>query len=176
MGWSLRCTLLVAVLAPAAFQLILCTDHDGKVSEGDEADLQHKTDVAGRFVKFFLRRTTTSFSIVSSTTTVPFTCVSAINRTVLCNGRRKRRTKRTAVSSIGHDLPVPSELTQEVRSSMRLEADRRDNNFDKENRLLTSWSTFTTIITSVSTVTTFGASVSLRVACTIGGVNFPPMC
>ncbi|XP_037082986.1 uncharacterized protein LOC119103515 [Pollicipes pollicipes] len=177
MGWSLRCTLLVAVLASAAFQLTLSTDHGGKVLlEGNGADLQDETDVAGRFVKFFLRRTTTSFSIVSSTTTVPFTCISTVDTATTCTGRRKRRKKRTAVATTGHDLPALSGLTPEVQSSIRTEAEGTDNAPDQENRLLTSWSTFTTIITSVSTVTTFGVSVSLSVACTIGGVNFAPLC
>ncbi|XP_043200336.1 uncharacterized protein LOC122369561 isoform X2 [Amphibalanus amphitrite] len=163
------CSLLCAVAS-----VILLTQGARAEQDPQDSNSAISTDRDGKlFFKFVVRSTTTSFAVVRSTTTVPYTCISSAADTV-CAGRRKRRrrTLNKAQESLSAAGKVPA-----IQSSIGDIRENTDTSLKKEDRLIiTSWSTRLTTFTSVSTVTTFGSTVSISIMCTLGGISQFPNC
>ncbi|XP_043200333.1 uncharacterized protein LOC122369560 isoform X2 [Amphibalanus amphitrite] len=169
--------LLVCFLLCAVASVLLLTQGARAEPDPQDSDSAISSDRDGKlFFKFVVRSTTTSFSVVRSTTTVPYTCISAASTTAVCAGRRKRRRRRTLNKPEEESLSAAGEVPA-IQSSIGDHRENTDTSLKKEDRLIiTSWSTRLTTFTSVSTVTTFGSTVSISVLCTLGGISQFPNC
>ncbi|XP_042883749.1 uncharacterized protein LOC122260500 [Penaeus japonicus] len=127
---------------------------------------QARDEEDGRIVAAF--STKTAFTFTTSTTTVPYTCISGDLPTAVCTKRRLRRTAPIGDLRAGYDMALDSSLDTD-------EATETDEN--REARVaLTFWSTLSSTFTITSTSTNSATTFSISFYCTITGANYPPAC
>ncbi|XP_027230404.1 uncharacterized protein [Penaeus vannamei] len=122
----------------------------------------------GRLVARY--ETKTAFIFTTSTTTVPFTCISGADAaTIPCTKRRLRRT-----APIGD---MKGSATGLLDSSLDLEGAQLTEDAPRDERVaLTFWSTLSSTYTITSTSTNFATTFSVSFYCTLAGAIYPPAC
>ncbi|XP_037776272.1 uncharacterized protein LOC119573224 [Penaeus monodon] len=125
-----------------------------------------RDEANGRIIAAF--STKTAFTFTTSTTTVPYTCISGALPTAVCTKRRLRRTVPIGDLRAGADMVLDSSMDTD---------DAIETEQEREARVaLTFWSTLSSTFTITSTSTNSATTFSISFYCTIAGANYPPAC
>jgi len=118
--------------------------------------------------RLFLKQhaTTTALTVSYSTTTVPYTCATAVDLTTACS---KKRRKRSLIIEQNDDISAIDASFGALDS---------DDASDLRNArgLYTFWSTVLTTIVDTSTVIDTGTTASVKIVCVISDNELVPMC
>ncbi|XP_042883697.1 uncharacterized protein LOC122260475 [Penaeus japonicus] len=113
--------------------------------------------------------TKTAFLFTTSTTTVPFTCISGDLATTPCSKRRLRRT--APIDDMNGNASGLLDSSIDMVDSQLMEESNRNQRI-----AMTFWSTLSSTYTLTSTSTNSATTFSVSFYCTVAGVAYPPAC
>ncbi|KAF2357731.1 hypothetical protein FHG87_011513 [Trinorchestia longiramus] len=120
------------------------------------------------------RSTLTAISITSTTTTVPYTCYTAID-TAICRKRRSRNPDSISLRSMFSGEPN-SRLDSSVNERFSFTNGDESTAQQRPKLAFTLWTTSTSPFTYTITSTNAAVTFSVSFMCTFPGQFFPPAC
>ncbi|XP_027213290.2 uncharacterized protein [Penaeus vannamei] len=130
------------------------------------------------FLDVFAVQSTTTYTVISaSTSTVFYSCLSGSYTALICKGRKRKSTRAFRnLDSIDGDASLDSISLDSSSDAMGPAATDRDDSVAANRFGYTVWTTSKTTSTVTLLYTNTASTIKISYYCDAGGVNYPPGC